>query len=1061
MSMNDDKTEIGRLIVGRQAPALTAALWRLVQEAKSADVLAPATVVGPTSYANLSLRHELGRAGFVNVRFIVMPMLSEMLGGAALARQGRKPLTAVMESVSLRAVLPRATGPLAPVHEHPSTHASVRASFRELRTANEDMLAGLERQGGVRGEVVRLFRAFRGNLADGWHDVEDLAEAAAEAVRRSAPPGLDDLGLIIFYLPRNVSPAETSLIEALAQQRRCAVLLGTTGDSEADEPTENLSQRLQPLLGEALKTSDESAEPSQIPGEATLHIAPNAHEELRWVIRQVVQEAGERKTPFHRMAILYRADNPYGSLIRDELRLAGIPMAGPSRESLADTAMGRALAGLLRLSDGEFQRADVMAWLTGSPIRPPAGRTPGFNPSRWDSLTRKAGIVGGLDQWRSRLDSYARQLTNSAAERLKAEEITEARAARMRAEATAARNALSFIEKLAEDFRPPAEGRPWEEFCRWAENLLTIYLSHDLPETEGVAREQVRRILEGLRAADSINPAATMAAFRQTIEEALRAPMGHLGVTGQGVFVSPFSAVTGMSFDTVWLVGMIEGQAPPAVRPDPLLPESGWQAAGGKSRQKERVAAERYDYLSAVASAPRRALSYPVADASSQREAYPSRWFLEQATALEGERVHTSDLPRLRGRPWLTVNDSGAQALADLTDTALADRHDYHLHRLLQWRREGRILDSHPLAQQGPLANAARMARSRNLRRLTEFDGNLTAMAATAGFGPQLRQSPVSATSLESWATCPFRYFLGHVLRLSALETPEEITTISAMDRGSLVHDILERFIKESTAASEVPKPGEAWSNRSHHRLTRIAGEEFTNAKSRGVTGKGLLWELAKQEIRDDLETFMEDDTNLRAVHGTVRLQVEASFGFGGDSPVVEDAETQMRFRGYIDRVDLNADGSSALVIDYKTGSASPYQELKNDPIDHGKRLQLGVYSLAARQLAPNATEVRAAYWFTKTDAGLRFAPPAHFDINDNEVGERFREGVSTIVGGIHAGLFPANPGPWVNFGQSRSGPKNCGFCDFDSLCPARRIDVWGRKKSDSLLSEYRALSGE
>ena len=1059
--MNDDKNEVGRLIVGRQAPALTAALWRLVQEAKTADVLAPVTVVGPTRYANLSLRHELGRVGFVNVRFIILPMLSEMLGGAALARQGRKPLTTVMESVSLRAALPQATGALAPVHEHPSTHASVRASFRELRTADEGVLAGLEIQGGVRGEVVGLYRAFRESLADGWHDVEDLAEAAAGAVRREETPGLDDLGLIVFYLPRNVSPAATSLMEALAQQQRCAVLLGTTGDSEADEPTENLSQKLQPLLGEAQKASEESAEPSQIRGEATLHIAPNAHEELRWVIRQIVQEAGERKTPFHRMAILYRADNPYGSLIRDELRLAGILMAGPSRESLADTAVGRALAGLLRLSDGEFQRADVMAWLTGSPIRPPAGKAPGFNPSRWDSLTRKAGIVGGLDQWRSRLDTYARQLTDSAAERLKAEEITEARAARMRTEATAARNALSFIEKLAEDFQPPAEGSPWGKFCQWAEKLLDIYLSHDIPETENVALEQVRRILEGLRAADSISPAATMAGFRQTIEEALRAPMGHLGATGQGVFVSPFSTAAGMSFDAVWLVGMIEGQTPPAVRPDPLLPEAGWQAAGGKSRLKERVAAERYDYLSAVASAPRRALSYPVADASSQREAYPSRWFLEQATALEGERVHTSDLPKLRGRPWLTVNDSGVQALADLTDTALADRHDYHLHRLLQWRREGKRLGSHPLAQQGPLANAARMGQSRNLRRLTEFDGNLTAMAATAGFGPQLRQSPVSATSLESWATCPFRYFLGHVLRLSALETPEEITTISAMDRGSLVHDILERFIKESTAASELPAPGEAWSIHSSDRLTRIAEEEFTNAESRGVTGKRLLWELAKQEIRDDLETFKEDDANLRAVHGTARLQVESSFGFGGDSPVVEDAETKMRFHGYIDRVDLNADGSSALVIDYKTGSASPYQELKNDPIDHGKRLQLGVYSLAARQFAPDATEIRAAYWFTKTDAGLRFAPPGHFDINDGEVGERFRKGVSAIVGGIHAGLFPANPGPWVNFGQSRSGPKNCGFCDFDSLCPARRIDVWERKKSDSLLSEYRALSGE
>ena len=83
-----------------------------------------------------------------------------------------------------------------------------------------------------------------------------------------------------------------------------------------------------------------------LPGEARLHIAPNAHEELRWVIRRITQEAEEQRTSFHRMAILYRMDNPYTSLIRDELRLAGIPMAGPGRETLADTSVGRTLTGL-------------------------------------------------------------------------------------------------------------------------------------------------------------------------------------------------------------------------------------------------------------------------------------------------------------------------------------------------------------------------------------------------------------------------------------------------------------------------------------------------------------------------------------------------------------------------------------------------------------------------------------------------------------------------------------------------------------------------------------------
>ena len=456
---NTNRLNPGRLIADRQSPTLKQLLWHLVRSEKGSDVLAPVTVVGPTRYANLSLRQEFGRGGFVNVRFIVMPVLSELLGAAVLAGEGRRPLTAVLESMSLRQVMAQTTGPLALVQEHPTTQSSVRASFRALRRADEGVLTALERQGGVRGEIVRLYRDFRRSTGSDWYDVEDLAEAAAESVRRGTASGLADLGLIVFYLPRNTTPDETKLIEALARQDRCAVLLGTTGEDEADTSALTVAAALKPMLGEPRAASAIPRLPL-LPGEVRLHIAPNAHEELRWVIRRIAQEAGEQGTPFYRMAILYRMDNPYGSLIQDELRLAGIPMAGPDRKTLADTAVGRTLTGLLGLPGGELRRAKVMAWLTGCPVRPHIGRVADFNPSRWDSITRKAGIVRGLDQWRNRLNLHAKQLTEEAARRAKAEEITEARAGRMRAEAAAARNVLAFVENLGKDVEPPGERQP-------------------------------------------------------------------------------------------------------------------------------------------------------------------------------------------------------------------------------------------------------------------------------------------------------------------------------------------------------------------------------------------------------------------------------------------------------------------------------------------------------------------------------------------------------------------------------------------------------------------------
>jgi len=499
---------------------------------------------------------------------------------------------------------------------------------------------------------------------------------------------------------------------------------------------------------------------------------------------------------------------------------------------------------------------------------------------------------------------------------------------------------------------------------------------------------------------------------------------------------------------------MIEGAAPPAVRPDPLLPESGWREAGGSSRAGQRMASERCNYLSALASAPRQTLSYPIADAGSRRQAYPSRWFLELASALEGKPVHTGDLPALRERPWLTVTDSGEQALSEVPKLALADRHDYVLSHLLRWKNAGQRAAQHPLVQSGAPARALRAGTARSARRLTEFDGNLSGWAKDNEFRLGPAQSPVSATRLESWAKCPFSYFLGHVLGIAPLETPEEIIAISSLERGGLVHRILEEFISAEVESGRLPAPGEPWEEPARERLFAIAERAFAAAEQRGATGKRLLWLLAKQGIRDDLESFLENDSALRQRQGTGRIDVELLFGFGDDETRVMDSDTQVHFRGKIDRLDISADGQSVLVIDYKTGSAGPYKALERDVIDAGRLLQLGVYSLAAQQLAPDASEVRAAYWFSTASGRFQFAPPEFFDIANDATRARFREGVSKIVSGIQQGVFPANPGP-----PDQGGYANCRFCDFDSLCPTRREEIWQRKASDAPVAGYLSLS--
>ena len=900
-------------------------------------------------------------------------------------------------------------------------------------------------------------------------------QTAADAVNAGSARALRDLGLIIFYLPHDLTPSQVNLIRALARRASCAVLLGTTGDDEADAPVNQLTATLQPILGEPhpilgephrvdgdnSRHSRESGNLPLLPGEASLHAAPDAHEELRRVIRGIVASA-ESGIPLHRMAVLYRMDPPYGSLVRDELDLAGIRMAGPGQKPLSDTSAGRTLTGLLRLSASlitldALRRDDVMTWLTGSPIRRPRNiKREDFSPARWDAISRKAGVVRGLHQWRKELTTYAEQKEREA-ERAD-DEVSEASIGGMRADSQAARASLLFVEKLAQDLRPPRNGARWREFCQWAEGLLRKYLRRSLPDDESAAKERIDRMLQELSAADSLDSVATLTAFRQVVEDYFQKPEGHIGATGEGVFVAPFSAAAGMSFDAVWMVGMVEGSVPPPPKDDPLLPEDEWRRAGGPPVLDKRKARERYDYLSALATAPRRSLSFPVADPELRRRAFPSPWLLEQTSALEGDAVTSDSLLRMK-RPWLTVAASLEDSLSGME--VPADRHDYDLQRLLRWKREHPSTSSgrsnvipHPLVKDGPLARAAQMGRNRAGRSLSEFDGNLSSVTENARFALNLGHHPLSPTSLETWAVCPFRYFLGRVLHLSALDDPEEETTISRLNRGSLVHEILERFIEEAGTTGSLPAPGQTWSEESAQRLRQIAYDVFREYEARDLTGKQLLWQVEKQNIIADLDTFLVKDAELRAQFSSAHTVPEAKFGGREEWQEAVDEDTRISFRGKIDRIDLTLDGAPALIVDYKTGkSDDSIKALSADPIDKGKRLQLGAYSLAAKQRFPQAERVPAVYWFITERGEFKYAPSEPFDINDPETLKRFREGVSAITEGIRSGVFPANPGPqgWNN---------NCTYCDFNTLCQSRRFRLWEQKKQDELVSGYLSLTG-
>lgn len=1209
----------------RFGPAARRRLGRLVAEAKVANPLAPVTVVTPHQYAGISLRRTLTNGGggdgdagdgagagrgLLNVRFMAWARLAEFLGGPALAAAGRRPLTPLVELAMIRAVAAAARDELAilgRVAHHPALHRSLAAAFNDLARLDADGLTRLEGSGPLQAETVALYRQFRERTGD-YYQSEELARAAAAAVRSgAAATAQQDIGAVIFHLPADPSPGQRELLRALAESGigGCRLLLGLTGETETDQAAQELAASFNaapddvssessisitaaarpvdadnsvdaviPTVDAANPAVDANPIDAAIPAVDGVVSAPDVREEVRRAVRDMLQLARREGVPFHRMAALYRYAEPYAAQLRLELRLAGLPIAGPEPETLQDTAAGRLLLGLLEALLEDFSRPHLMQWLAEAPLRagllrqqgpPPesaAGRAvdgrddapggmglseyamrdygapPSAELAHWEALSRKAGVIGGLEQWVSRVPHYRDNLLERIdADRLK-EEFSPARRRAMREEVDSAGRLIAFVQQLAARHpaqelaprrpgretagRTPADDRyPWGDFSAWA---LRLFRDYALPEEQwpaegghAAAFKKVEEKLKELAALAAVEPAgATFPQFRQALEDALNVPAGRSGVTGSGVFAAPLSAALGMEFDAVWVLGMAEGAFPGRLAEDPLLPDAVRAQAGGGRLPLRRNSAgeERRLYLAALAAGRRRFLSYARTGQPGRRAQHPAPWLLDAATALNGgARVSAEELDRPAfaetAGGWLTVIQSPQSGLDDAAGGRAADAHEFDLSAVAEWRKSDYPLELHPLAlsEPGPagaadggsfdanggagdngngsiLGRALRLEQSRNETALTDWDGYV---APAADASPRLSRAltrTLSPTRLERWAVCPYRFFLADVLSLSALEPLEELLTISPMERGSLVHRILERFIKEAVEqqAGEIAAAA-PWTPARRQRLFAIAETEFQAAAERGITGHRILWAAAKDEMRRDLQTFLDKDGQWRAAAGVRPYRVEWRFGEAA-GPVSDDGAaggpvaltlpdgSAVNFRGVIDRVDLSGDGGRVVVLDYKSGGVSAYRNMDADPLDGGARLQLPVYALAARSVLPlphsgsgefsesgggasagvdgQPPDIAAAYWFV-SDRG-KFERK-EFALNSETQG-RFGAVVGQIVGGIRQGVFPANPGP-----AGRDGSENCRYCDFQRVCPTDRRRLWERKQGSPQAAPYLALA--
>jgi ATP-dependent helicase/nuclease subunit B len=1029
------------LAATRVRPGATAMSWlysRIVA-VQANDPLAPVTVIVPNNYVGLGLRRALAQRGYANVRFTVADRLAEAVGASALAERGWSPLTPILEDALVRAAI-RSTSGFGAAGQHHGLIDTLRTLFgtlREREPAPADLAAWATR-GRMAAAAIAAFGVFERSVQErGLYDERRRLDLAATALVTAPTDPLRELGAVIAYLPERLSPAVIRFLAALAARVPVEIALGWCGDALADED----SRANATALGIDIEATDVVAAPAA-PADRRALIAPDAAEETRAVVRQIYADL-RSGVPLHRVAVLYRSREPYAALVRNQLDAAALPWAALEGRPLTDSTVARGLLDLLRLPDGDFTRLDVLEWRS---TLPHAGHE---DPSlaEWNTLSREAGVVRGADQWRDRLDRLAQELRDVVGHG--GREMSDAARAFRERRSTRAQLVANRVAAIVAAVAPPAD-RSWTGYVTWALDLRRRFVPPHPEADEQQAADLLDTALTDLASAAPFDTDIDLPVFLHALEAALSARRRPQGRLGAGVVVGSLAAARGLSFDRVYVVGMVEGAFPSRPAPDPTFPDSDPLEA-----HRRRGAAERAEFMSALAAADGGVvrLSAPAWDADL-RPVYAAPWLLEAVDELEGRPVTAAELRSAATRGRITRLVSPDQALDLLPEPVnLAER---RVREARLWRRRG-ALDRSAIARREDLAlrRALELQAARASNIFTEFDGNVGGIAASS---QRLRSGiaaiPISSSAIERWCTCPFHYFLDRVIRVEATDRPEddENWSIDPAVRGSLVHDILETFFRELRQAGR-PTRGEIYGASDHERIEEIAARAFAALEERGRTGYALAWENQRAAIVRDLHSVLGVDEARRLETKVVPMYFEQDFGMGSaDSwPAPEVAlpdGTTTRLRGRIDRVDLGPDPAqptSAVVLDYKTGWVDR-KALDLDPVDAGRKVQLAAYSLAARDhlrsLGAAEPQIRAAYWQVVAKYSFRFTEQPL----DGTLEDRLREVLAAVHAGVVGGAFPQVPGDETQRIDALTW-ESCAYCEFDRICPPERRQLWERKQ--------------
>jgi ATP-dependent helicase/nuclease subunit B len=736
------------------------------------------------------------------------------------------------------------------------------------------------------------------------------------------------------------------------------------------------------------------------------------------------------------ICVAFRHPQLYTDLVREEFARHGIPANITDRYALSRSPVVVALLGLLKVSSHGYRSEDVLRVVTSPYFKFPG--SPPFDAPNLAAVAVEARIVAGLDSWKRRIDARIREAADDTAWTGEDRGATERANLQRRC-----RKALADVEKLAALLEPFARPLTASEFGVAFEDLvgklrIAPAIVERRLERDTASAERDMAALRVLR--ETVSDIASLAALREGGDQPapLRNHLERLRLAvrrerynireqaGRGVLVTSIEETRELPVEVMIVAGLVDGEFPSPYQPEIFL------SARRRADREQRYSWEnRYLFYQAVTNwSEELCLTYPLRDGTRElvRSTFVDAFLqviLPAGWASPGEIPFASMItsPDEYFR-WYVASSVASGSPLPHADEAL--------------HKEGeRVLF------------AAEVERSRTVdHSLGRFEGRV----GTSAHEPVLahlrswKSREFSASQLDTYAECPFRFLSSAVMRLR--ELPEADEELSPMDRGTLLHAVLFEYFLRRREAARPPLfslPDESFA---------VEVEELiavARANLDRLDVSDVFWEIDKEMIVGSpegnaglLQRFLLRERERR--DGLVPSYFEVSFGGMRDRRAADPllsrehpvAFGSLHLRGRIDRIELG--GGFFTVVDYKTGSSRPTTE----EVTTGQKIQLAAYLVAGEELLRSAgmnLSAGGAYYYdlkanvrrdpalVREDVLRDSFPRARKLVQESEMRDAIANAIAAAeksVEALCAGEFPLT---------TKEPSKVCPHCPYDSMC--------------------------